>query len=152
PAWMERHGVRWQHPLRGSLALSTNRFFLGGGKALVNTYYDAAARLGVDVMYASAVVGFDLADDGHCRALSVEHEGQRRTVETAAVVLASGGLEANRDWLRTTFGDGADNFVVRGTPDNDGSLLLTLLKRGALPVGNPETFHGIAVDARSPRA
>src|SRR5579872_6808946 len=29
PAWMECHGVRWQHPLSGSLALTTNRFFLG---------------------------------------------------------------------------------------------------------------------------
>lgn len=152
PAWMERHGVRWQQPLRGSLALSTNRFFLGGGRALINTYYDTATALGVDVMYAGSVVGLDLAGDGRCRALSVEHEGRRETVETGAVVLASGGLEANRQWLRKTFGEGADNFVIRGTPDNDGSLLLNLLERGAQPVGSPDTFHGIAVDARSPSA
>jgi succinate dehydrogenase/fumarate reductase flavoprotein subunit len=39
PAWMEQHGVRWQHSLAGTLSLSrTNRFFLGGGTALVNHY------------------------------------------------------------------------------------------------------------------
>jgi tricarballylate dehydrogenase len=152
PTWMEQQGVRWQQPLRGSLALSTNRFFLGGGKALMNTYYDAATRRGVDVMYAGSVVGVELADDGGARALRVEYDGERQTVRAGAVILASGGLEANRDWLRTTLGEGAANFVVRGTPDNDGSLLLTLLDNGAQSVGNPETFHGIAVDARSPRA
>ena len=49
PAWMTGHGVRWQPPLAGTLHLGrTNRFFLGGGKALVNTYHRALARLGVD--------------------------------------------------------------------------------------------------------
>jgi tricarballylate dehydrogenase len=152
PPWMEKHGVRWQHPLKGSLSLSTNRFFLGGGKALMNTYYDSAARHGVDVVYDSSVVDLEFAGDGRCRALTIEHDGQRRAVAVGAVVVASGGLEANRAWLRTTFGEGADNFVVRGTPDNDGSLLLTLLESGAQAVGDPTTFHGIAVDARSPRA
>ena len=42
--WMERHGVRFQAALRGTLHLSrTNAFFLGGGKALMNSYYAAAA-------------------------------------------------------------------------------------------------------------
>ncbi|MGA1302008.1 MAG: FAD-binding protein, partial [Burkholderiaceae bacterium] len=40
PAWMQRHGVRFQACLGGTLHLSrTNNFFLGGGKALVNAYY-----------------------------------------------------------------------------------------------------------------
>jgi tricarballylate dehydrogenase len=41
--WMSAHGVRWQQPLTGTLHLGrTNIFFLGGGKALVNTYYQTA--------------------------------------------------------------------------------------------------------------
>ena len=45
PAWMGRHGVRFQSSLRGTLHLGrTNAFFLGGGKALMNSYYGAAAR------------------------------------------------------------------------------------------------------------
>ena len=41
--FMTAHGVRWQDPLRGTLHLSrTNRFMLGGGKALVNSYYQTA--------------------------------------------------------------------------------------------------------------
>ena len=52
PAWMSAHGVRWQRPLAGTLHLGrTNRFFLGGGKALVNTYHRTAERMGVAVCY-----------------------------------------------------------------------------------------------------
>jgi tricarballylate dehydrogenase len=39
PPWMTAHGARWQQPLAGTLHLGrTNRFFLGGGKALLNAY------------------------------------------------------------------------------------------------------------------
>ena len=48
--WMEAHGVRFQPSLSGTLSLSrTNAFFLGGGKALVNAYYNTAEDLGVTV-------------------------------------------------------------------------------------------------------
>ena len=37
-AWMRRHGARFQSSLRGTLHLGrTNAFFLGGGKALMNS-------------------------------------------------------------------------------------------------------------------
>ena len=57
PAWMQKFGARFQHALRGTLQLSrTNAFFLGGGTALMNSYYAAAERLGVDVRYDAEVV------------------------------------------------------------------------------------------------
>jgi tricarballylate dehydrogenase len=43
PAWVRRFGGRLQPSLRGTLHLGrTNAFFLGGGKALMNSYYSAA--------------------------------------------------------------------------------------------------------------
>ena len=63
PKWMQRFGARFQHALRGTLQLSrTNAFFLGGGTALMNSYYAAAERLGIDVRYAAEVVGMRLRD------------------------------------------------------------------------------------------
>ena len=39
--WMKRYGVRFQRALGGTLQLDrTNAFFLGGGKAMMNSYYD----------------------------------------------------------------------------------------------------------------
>jgi tricarballylate dehydrogenase len=54
--WMEAHGVRFQPSLSGTLSLSrTNAFFLGGGKALVNAYYNTLEDLGVTVAYDAEV-------------------------------------------------------------------------------------------------
>jgi tricarballylate dehydrogenase len=150
PEWMEKHGVRWQPPINGTLHLETNRFFLGGGKAMMNAYYRTAVETGVDVRYSSSVVGLALSGDA-CTAVRVESGGGATAdVSTDALVVASGGLEANHAWLEERWGEGARNFAVRGTPDNDGSLLLALLELHAAPTGS-HLFHSVAVDARSPR-
>jgi tricarballylate dehydrogenase len=118
PAWMASRGARFQSSLRGTLHLSrTNAFFLGGGKALMNTYYAAAARAGIEVLYDTEVVGLDRVGDHRCR-VSASSGGRPVEIETRALVLASGGFESNIEWLREAWGDAADNFIIRGTPYN----------------------------------
>jgi len=149
--WMAQHGVRFQAALRGTLHLSrTNAFFLGGGKALMNAYYAAAARLGIDVFYDADVVDIDLGG-GAFRAATVSVAGERRVVRARAAVVATGGFESNLEWLKDAWGDAADRFIVRGTPYNTGRPLRLLLDAGAVPVGDPRGCHAIAVDARAPR-
>src|SRR4249920_2521936 len=61
--WMPANGVRWQKPLRGTLHLTrSNLFMLGGGKAMMNAYYQTAARLGVEIAYESAVRELEIRD------------------------------------------------------------------------------------------
>jgi tricarballylate dehydrogenase len=151
PAWMAQFGVRFQPSLSGTLHLSrTNAFFLGGGKALMNSYYAAAARAGICVVYDAEVVSLDI-HEGAFRSASVRVEGHTEEVTAAAVVIAAGGFEANIDWLREIWGAAADNFIIRGTPYNKGTLLKLLLDAGAQAVGDPSQCHAIAVDARAPR-
>jgi len=150
-AWMLAHGVRWQPPLRGTLHLArTNVFMLGGGKALVNALYATAERLGVRVCYEAEVQELAV-EDGVFQAARVAVGGQCQTVRARAVVVAAGGFEANVEWLARYWGAAAEQFVVRGTPYNRGTLLAALLARGARPVADPREFHGVAVDGRAPR-
>ncbi|HEY5618387.1 MAG TPA: FAD-dependent tricarballylate dehydrogenase TcuA, partial [Vicinamibacterales bacterium] len=72
-------------------------------------------------------------------------------IRARAVVVAAGGFEANVAWLREIWGDAADNFIIRGTPYNRGTVLKLLLDAGAQSVGDPRECHAIAVDARAPR-
>ena len=147
PAWMERHGIRWQPQLRGTLHLSrTNSFFLGGGKALLNTYHETAAALGVETRYDTCVVAIEPGANG-VRL----HAANGQTLIVGSVILAAGGFEANLDWLRRYWGDAVDNYIVRGTPHNDGTVLAHLLSLGAASVGDPRAFHAVAVDARAPK-
>jgi tricarballylate dehydrogenase len=147
PAWMEEQGAHWQPAMRGTLQLArTNRFFLGGGKALVNAYYRTADALGVEVRYGADVCDLELTG-GACRGV-LTRDG---SIACRAVVVASGGFEANLEWLREHWGDAVDGFRVRGSRLNDGSLLRRLLDVGAESKGDPRSFHAIAVDARSPK-
>jgi tricarballylate dehydrogenase len=70
-------------------------------------------------------------------------------------VVASGGFESNRDWMRAAWGQingewVADNFLIRGTRFNMGVLLKFLLAAGADAVGDPTQSHAVAIDARAP--
>ena len=151
PSWMSAHGVRWQPPLTGTLHLGrTNRFFLGGGKALVNTYHRTAAAAGVTVRYDCTAEDLEFSGD-RCSAVVVSGTEARTRIEARAVVCASGGFEANIGWLRQYWGEAADNFLVRGPATNDGRMLAALYSAGAARAGQERGFHSVAIDARSPR-
>ncbi|HWO42314.1 MAG TPA: FAD-dependent tricarballylate dehydrogenase TcuA [Candidatus Eisenbacteria bacterium] len=147
--WMSAQGVRWQRPLRGTLHLArTNLFMLGGGKAMVNAYYDTAAHLGIEVAYESEVRELEIRDD---RFIAGSLNGGSGRIESKALVVASGGFEANIPWLKEIWGDAADNFVIRGTRHNQGLMLKELLRLGAKTTGDPRGCHAIALDARAPK-
>jgi tricarballylate dehydrogenase len=150
-AWMDRRGVRFQPSLSGTLHLSrTNAFFLGGGKALLNAYYASAERAGIDIAYDAQATAIRLAGD-RVESVAVANGGAPATIRAKAVVVASGGFQANIDWLREYWGEAADNFIVRGTPYAQGLLLKNLLAQGVRPVGDPTQCHAVAIDARAPK-
>ncbi len=151
PQRISSYGVHWQQPLAGTLHLGrTNRWFLGGGKTFLNSYYRAAASLGIEVRYNSEVEDL-LIEDDRFDQLAVLNGDSREFISARAVVIASGGYESNINWLKKHWGDAADNFVVRGTPNNDGGMLANLFEKGAKSIGDPKGFHAIAVDARAPK-
>lgn len=151
PQWMSEHGARWQHPLAGTLHLGrTNRWFLGGGKALLNSYYFTAERLGVEFRY-NAMVEDLLIENDQFAGVKLTNGSGTEIVRGRSVIVASGGFEANLEWLEEGWGPAARNFIVRGTPYNRGTMLKNLLSKGAQSIGNPKAIHAIAVDARSPK-
>ena len=150
--WMRRHGVRFQPALAGTLHVArTNAFFMGGGKALVNAYYRSAENLGVRIRYDAPVDRIEGRDGRFVAAFT----GSER-IEARTCVLAAGGFESNREWLREAWGRNergewpADNFLVRGTRFNRGVLLRFMMDEGADIVGDPSQGHCVAIDARAP--
>jgi tricarballylate dehydrogenase len=149
--WMKAHGVRFQAPLGGTLHLArTNAFFLGGGKALLNAYYAAAERAGVEVSYDTEAIDLEMQGDRFAAA-TVLKGGAAHRIRARALVAACGGFESNLAWLRDAWGPPADNFIVRGTPYNMGVVLKVLLGKGARQVSDAMQGHCVAIDARSPR-
>ncbi|MFJ7809867.1 FAD-dependent tricarballylate dehydrogenase TcuA [Pseudomonas asiatica] len=160
--WMRRHGVHFQPSLSGALHTArTNAFFMGGGKALVNAYFRSAENLGVQIRYDTPVADIELQDGRFVAAHAPAREVQGRhlpaeRIEARTCVLAAGGFESNRQWLREAWGQNergewpSDNFLIRGTRFNDGVLLRRMIEQGADTIGDPTQAHMVAIDARAP--
>ncbi|MGV5525107.1 FAD-dependent tricarballylate dehydrogenase TcuA [Pseudomonas sp. XP1] len=160
--WMRRHGVHFQPSLSGALHTArTNAFFMGGGKALVNAYFRSAENLGVQIRYDTPVADIELQDGRFVAAHVPAREVRGRQlpaerIEARTCVLAAGGFESNRQWLREAWGQNergewpSDNFLIRGTRFNDGVLLRRMIEQGADTIGDPTQAHMVAIDARAP--
>jgi tricarballylate dehydrogenase len=149
--WMSEQGVLFQPPLGGTLSLGkTNAFFLGGGRGMLNALYRRAEALGVTVLYDAPVTEL-VIEHGFFMSATIRHEGRVKSIRGRALVAAAGGFEANIEWLKESWGEAADNFLIRGTPYNRGEVLRMLLDAGVAPVGDPTQCHAVAIDARAPK-
>jgi tricarballylate dehydrogenase len=117
---------------------------------MLNALYRTAEGLGVDIRYEAEVVALDIRDGMFLSAVFMSGSGLER-VRAGALVAASGGFESNFDWLKQGWGDAADNFLIRGTANNRGTVLKMLLDAGVQPVGDPTQCHAVAIDARAPK-
>src|SRR3977135_3384096 len=149
--WVVEQGVRWQPSLGGTLRLGrTNSFFLGGGRAMLNALYLTAEGLGVDILYDAEALDLDI-DNGMFLSATLKQGDGDVSVRASTLVAAAGGFEANIEWLREYWGAAHDNFLIRGTPYNRGSILKMLLNKGVQDVGDPTQCHAVAIDARAPK-
>ncbi|WP_029075645.1 FAD-dependent tricarballylate dehydrogenase TcuA [Kaistia adipata] len=150
--WMEAHGVRFQPSLSGTLSLSrTNAFFLGGGKALVNAYYNTATDLGVTIVYEAQVKHVHLEGDRFTHVEVSVAGAPQQSIRGRSVVLSSGGFQSDIEWLTRAWGPAAANFLIRGTPYNRGVVLRDMLDQDCESVGDPTQCHAVAIDGRAPK-
>jgi len=154
--FLEAQGVRFQPSLGGTLSLGrTNAFFLGGGRSMLNALCRTAEDAGVDIRYETRLTDLEI-DDGFFVSAKVETGWEGKApredrIEARAFVAASGGFEANIEWLTEAWGPAAENFLIRGTPYNRGSVLRLLLDKGVEQVGDPKQCHAVAIDGRAPK-
>src|SRR5260370_2775883 len=85
------------------------------------------------------------------RAEGLKQDASRVSVGASTLVAAAGVFEANIEGLKEYWGEAADNFLIRGTPYNRGSILKMLLAKGVQEVGDPKQCHAVAIDARAPK-
>ncbi|WP_321503604.1 FAD-dependent tricarballylate dehydrogenase TcuA [Breoghania sp.] len=149
--WIQEQGVRFQPSLGGTLSLGrTNSFFLGGGRSMLNALYRTATQLGVEIRYEHEVTGLEI-EGSHFRAAHIRHAGGESRIAAKAFIAASGGLQADFDWLEQGWGERARNFLIRGTPNNTGTVTRMLIDAGVQQIGDPTQCHAVAIDARAPR-
>lgn len=151
PDWMLSHGVIFKKDIRGTLSLGrTNLFFLGGGKSLINKYYEVAEKIGIKILYNSQVTEI-ITDKNRATAIHSVSPDNEVTISFKSLIVASGGFEGNLEKLSEVWGETANNFIIRGTVYNKGIPLFLMIKHGAEVIGSERGGHMVAVDARAPK-
>jgi len=122
----------------------------GGGKGLMASHQQVAARLGVDVRHEQCAVALRRDDNGVTGVHWAGSGGTSGLLEANAIVLAAGGFEADPSLRREYLGEGWQRAKVRGTPLNDGRMLRAAIEVGAARAGDWSTAHSVAWDAGAP--
>jgi tricarballylate dehydrogenase len=82
--------------------------------------------------------------------VTVRVDAKTEQLAADAVVLASGGFQANAAWRAQYLGPGWDLAKVRGTSFNDGSGIEMALAAGASSAGHWSGCHAVGWDANAP--
>jgi len=112
---------------------------------------EALARLLGVVVHYDARVSHVALDGQTVSRVEYDKNGTHHTLTPRTVVVASGGFQADTDWLTRAWGPAAANFLIRGTPYNRGVVLKDLLDQGIESVGDPTQCHAVAIDGRAPK-
>ena len=157
--WMRDKGVRFI-PIYGRQAIKIDGKFkfwggltvesVGGGPGLVDSLTQSCKKRGIEIQYDTRVV--DLMFDGkNVNGVVVRRGGERpETMSADAVVLASGGFEADPEWRTRYLGPGWEIAKVRGTRFNTGDGIKMALALGAAPYGNWSGCHAVGWDRNAP--
>jgi len=156
--WMKSKGVRFA-PMYGRQAFKVGdrmRFWggltveaWGGGPGLIDLLMQAIGRERIEIWYGARALRL-IADDTGVHGVVVRRERSAIDVTAAAVVLASGGFEANAEWRARYLGPGWDLAKVRGTRFNTGGGIAMALEIGASPYGNWSGCHAVGWDRNAP--
>ena len=156
--WLHGRGVRFV-PRFGRYAFKHEgkfKFFggtvveaAGGGRGLVQAEYKAAEKHGIDIRYGAQAIGL-MRSRGGVQGVKIVADGVEEEIHAKAVVLASGGFEANREWRARYLGPGWDMAKVRGTRYNTGDGIRMALDVGAQPFGQWSGCHSVSWERYAP--
>ncbi len=156
--WMRDKGVRFQ-PIWGRQAFKVDGRFTfwggltvetwGGGPGLVEALTTAANKAGIQISYGTRATSL-LADEAGVHGVRVKRDGRAHDIRARAVVLASGGFEANREWRCRYLGPGWDLAKVRGSRFNTGDGIRMALEIDAAPYGHWSGCHAVGWERNAP--
>lgn len=157
--WMRSKGVRWTLAF-GRQAFRVDgkfRFWgglvveaVGAGVGLVDALFARAEREGIQIRYRTKATRLLVDRAGKVTGLEVRGPQGPAEVRAKAVVLASGGFEANPEWRCRYLGPDWELAKVRGTPYNTGDGIKMALEIGAQPFGHWSCCHAVAWDLNAP--
>lgn len=157
--WLNRQGLRFGL-MYGRQAFKVEGVFrfwggliveaIGAGAGLIDREYELAERRGIAIRYGHRAARLLEDDGGRVNGVLVKTPEGMKTIAARAVVLASGGFEANAEMRTRYLGPGWELAKVRGTPYNEGDGIQMALQAGAASHGHWSSCHAVAWDLNAP--
>ena len=122
----------------------------GEGVGLSMMWFSIMEDLGVEVRYETAATGLLQEENGRIGGVRTTSPLGLGEIRAGAVVLGSGGFEANPAWRARYLGAPWDQARVRGTPFNTGDGLRMAFDLEAAPHGQYTGCHSTPIDANAP--
>ena len=156
--WMREKGIRFV-PIYGRQAFKIDGKFKfwggltvetwGGGPGLYEAQQEITKKNGIETFFETRAL--DLHFDGSkVMGINVKRGDKIEKLGCDAVVIASGGFQANPEWRARYLGPGWDLAKIRGTRFNTGDGIRMATDIGAASYGNWSGCHSVGWDRNAP--
>ena len=156
--WMRDQGIRFA-PIWGRQAFKVDGRFKfwggltveawGGGPGLLEAWTAIAEQKNIEIMYGARARAL-LHDDGGVRGVRLRQNGKTAELAADAVILASGGFQADTEWRARYLGPDWDLAKVRGSRFSTGDGIRMALEIGAAPFGHWSGCHAVGWERNAP--
>ena len=149
--WLKTHGVEFCSPgyylSAGPLRIQP----VGGGRAIVSALSRAAKCHGAVLQYGCSAQHLVMAENGAASGLVVASGSAVETVLADAVILATGGFQANGNMMSRYFGPGGQDLrlLAPRAHHNTGDGIRMAMEQGARISGDWNGMHAEPVDPRA---
>ena len=153
--WMREIGVRWEPEkmteVDGKLYLPGGHHIhpVGGGPGMLAQLRALALEHGVEIRYRARVRAIN-GNDRRVEGVRVSTPEEEYDLASRAVIVCSGGFQANAEMRARYLGPNADLMKVRGSRHNTGEVLHALLALGAKSAGHWQGAHMSPIDGKAP--
>ena len=159
--WMADLGVPWEFnravgavtvpgAAKVKLPLGSALRVKGEGVILSSSLFRIADEAEVTIYYETQALRLLTAKDGCVTGLEVRGPEGVRTLTCRALILASGGFQANPEMRTAYLGPAWSLVKVRGTRFNTGEMTREALTHGAQSYGEWAGCHATPIDADAP--
>jgi tricarballylate dehydrogenase len=121
----------------------------GNGYGLVESLYPRLSERGIACKFETKAVEFLAHGSGRVIGVRAKTRDGYVDMLSRAVVLATGGFQANTEMRVRYIGREASSLVVRGSKYNTGDGIQMAIAAGAQSLGDWGGFHSAVMDARS---
>jgi tricarballylate dehydrogenase len=134
---LSRLGIRWTLPSSNPARADS---VVGRGATLAPALRKAVRKAKIPILYETKATGISLSD-GSLISVNVQTKTVTQKIPCKAVVIATGGFQANRTLVTRYIGKGAHRLVLRGYKKSTGDGHRIAGKLGARLIGM-EGYHG----------